>query len=220
MKIILSIIGLSIFAFLSKDQIDRSTQGTEYPNQLPCQVPFSQANGNFHEDGSPKYMTPDYFEIDSSQFEKFKSGRYANWFVTNDRKSRLYFVPYTDYSITTAVLTDNGKLPKDIIGLLDFGGIKYRDIDKAIQSNNIISKKGFKLGTTKQFAIDRYGVPGSKKKNGDLETLTWNFKMKEFPVNYKIGPLTPYVLEGLAFDIELSFKKNRLCTLIYRYEVP
>jgi len=79
--------------------------------------------------------------------------------------------------------------------------------------------KFFKLGSTKQFAINIYGIPKSKKKNGDIETLTWNFKMKE-GIKCKDGRLTPYILNGLAFDIELIFRKNQLYTLIYRYEVP
>jgi hypothetical protein len=219
MKIIISIIVLSITAYLSKNQIGTPITDTVYPKQLPSQVSFNQTIESFHLNDSLRYLTPDFFEIDTSQFEKFKSGRFAKWFVTKDRKSRLYFVPYTDYSITTTVLTGSDKLPKDIMGLLDFEGIKYHDIDKAIQSKDIISKKGFKLGTTKQFAINIYGTPKSKKKNGDFETLTWNFKMKE-GIKHKDGLLTPFILDGLAFDIELTFKQNRLYTLIYRYEVP
>jgi len=220
MKVIISIIVLSITAYSSKFQTGTLITEPGYPKQLPYQVSFNQTSEPFHLKDSLKYLTPDFFEIDTSQFEKFKSGRFAKWFVTKDRKSKLYFVPYTDYSITTAFLTESEKFPKDIIELLDFEGIRYHDIEKAIQSKHIISKKGFRLGTTKQFAIEIYGTPKSKKKNGDFETLTWNFRMKEDTIKYKYGFLTPYILNGLAFDIELTFRKNRLYTLIYRYEVP
>lgn len=219
MKTILSIIVLSITAYLSRSHRETSITDSTYHRQLPYQLAFIQKSESFQAKDSLKYITPDFFEIDNAQFEKFKSGRFANWFVTKDKKSRLYFVPYTDYSITTAVLTGSDKLPKDIMELLDFEGIKYHDIGNAIPSKDLISRKGFKLGITKQFAIKIYGTPKSKKKTGDVETLAWNFKMKE-GITYKGGTLTPFVLEGLAFDIELSFRKNQLHTLIYRYEVP
>lgn len=219
MNVIVSIIVLSITAYLSKSQIGTSLTDPGYPIQLPYHVSITQTIESFHAKDSLKYLTPDFFEIDSSQFEKFKSGRFANWFVTKRTKSRLYFVPYTDYSITTAILTGSDKLPKDIIELLDFEGIKYHDIDNAIHSKDFISRKGFKLGITKQFAINIYGMPKSKKKNGDFETLTWKFKMKE-GIKYKGCHLTPFILDGLAFDVELTFRQNLLYTLIYRYEVP
>ena len=219
MKVIIPIIVLSITVCLSKSQIGASITDARNAKQFPHQVSFTQKIKCFQAKDSLKYLTPDFFEIDSSQFEKFKSRRFANWFVTKNTKSRLYFVPYTDYSITTAVLTGSDKLPKDIKELLDFEGIKYDDINNAIQSKNFISRKGIKLGITKQFAINIYGTPKSKKKNGDFETLTWNFKMKE-GIKYKVGSLTPFILDGLSFDIELTFRKNQLYTLIYRYEVP
>ena len=208
MKVVILITVLSISLYLSKTQIFPSVTSTSFKT-----IESSRLNDSL------KDLTPDFFEIDSSQFEKFKSGRFANWFVTKDMKSRLYFVPYTDYSITTVVLTKSDKLPKDIMELLDFEGIKYHDIDNAIQSKDFTSRKGFKLGITKQFAINIYGIPNSKKKNGEFETLAWNFKMKE-GIKYKDGFLTPFILNGLAFDIELTFRKNLLYTLIYRYEVP
>lgn len=101
---------------------------------------------------SLKYMVPDFFEIDSAQFKKFISGHSARWFVTSDTSARLFFVPYTDYSITTAVLTESDTLPKNIMNLLDFEGVKYKDISNAIRSKNFVSRKGFRSGVSRQFA--------------------------------------------------------------------
>ena len=103
MKVIIPIIVFSITAYLSKSRIGASNTDTKNAKQLSHQVALTQKIKCFQAKDSLKYLIPDFFEIDSSQFEKFKSGRFANWFVSNDAKSRLYFVPYTDYSITTAV---------------------------------------------------------------------------------------------------------------------
>ncbi|KQC34288.1 hypothetical protein AAU57_13785 [Nonlabens sp. YIK11] len=54
-------------------------------------------------------IQPDFFDINASQFSQFKEDS-SKWFISSDGKSNLYFVPYTDYSITTAILTEK-KLP-------------------------------------------------------------------------------------------------------------
>jgi hypothetical protein len=216
MNLIITILAYAASAYLSgidknSTQVGNNSQRLFYEENQPPLLVKSNS--------SAKFITPDLFEINDTQFEKFKSGKYENWFVTKDRTARLYFVPYTDYSITTAILTESDKLPKDITGLFNSEGIQYRAADKAILSENFVSKKGFKLGVTSGFAINIYGKPNVKKKTGDLETLTWNFQMKE-PGTYKSGSLTPIIVDGLAFDVELTFKKDRLHTLVYRYEVP
>lgn len=219
MKFIIAFIALSITNYAGNIPANPSVTGTGDARTSSQIVSRTRATAAIPAPIPLKSITPDFFEIDSLQFEKFRSARYSNWFITKDRKSGLYFVPYTDYSITTAVLTGDHKLPEDIKNLLYSEGIKYQDTVHAIRSTGFVSRKGFKLGVSKEYALKIYGAPKTKKKNGDRETLSWNFKMKE-GVKYKDGTLTPFILDGLAFDVELTFRKNKLYTLIYRYEVP
>ncbi len=185
-------------------------------------ISFQLSNGqNANDDlkqDSIKSINPDYFKINKDQFEKFKSGNYSNWFLSNDNISKLYFVPYTDYSITTVIITTENQLPKDIIQLLKFEGVDINN-NNAIKVDEIKSQKGIKLGANKKSVLDIYGRPKSTLDNDDKETLVWVFKILGNNEK-KVGHLEPFILEGLEFKVEMTFQKDKLVTLIYRYEVP
>lgn len=164
-------------------------------------------------------IEPDFFELNNEAFEKFKSSKYSNCFLSNDKKTKLYFVTYADYSITTTVLTSQNELPNDVIELFESEGIKTNSNKEGINIGNIVSKKGIKLKMPMQLVIDIYGLPKSRVKKDNEETLYWTFKMKENQ-NPKVGGLKPFILEDLGFEVQMIFEKSKLVTLIYRYEVP
>jgi len=169
-----------------------------------------------------KRIFPDFFEIKTKYFKKYELAP-GSWFISNDGKDRLFFVPYTDHTITTAILTRNPHLRKDLTELLAPEGIKFNNKTKAIKTGDIISSYGFKTGVSKSFAIKVYGTPNSRKVRSGIETLKWSFKMKEEESKhpgYHSYQLAPFVLDTLSFDIEMIFRNDQLETLIYYYEVP
>jgi hypothetical protein len=168
---------------------------------------------------SIRKINPDYFKISNEQFKEYKSSEISKWFLSKDKSTRLYLVPYTDYSITTAILALDGGLPKDVVGLCQSVGISVDDIESVIQIEEIISQKGVKLGMSRKQIVEIYGEPDSVKNEYEEDILFWTFEMLPND-NTKFGGLKPYILEGLKFMVELKMKNDKMVTLIYRYEVP
>ena len=71
-------------------------------------------------------IQPDFFNLNNSQFNQFKEDG-SKWFISSNRRSKLYFVPYTDYSITTAILTEMGVTDSNLLSLLQFEGIQINN---------------------------------------------------------------------------------------------
>ncbi len=163
-------------------------------------------------------IKPDYFEIDQKDFEKYEDDN-SKWFINSSGTDKLYFVPYTDYSITTAILT-NEKLKEKELEFLKVEGIKVDDLEKSIKIENIKSKKGITLGLTINQVKEILGQPDEKKNEYNREFLKWNFIMKEDNSEEQIGGLKPFILKGIEFTAEMEFLDHKLTRLIYRYDVP
>lgn len=165
-----------------------------------------------------RLLFPDFVALNETDFKKFKESKSSKWFKSGDEN--LYFVPYTDYSITTLILTNEKLTDKYFIGLLTAEKINAADEINAIKIGPIITDKKIKLGVSKQYVEQIYGESDSLEISGNKESIFWNFKMKDNRKEYLGGNLTPFILEGLEFSVEMTFKNNRLTTLIYSYEVP
>ena len=164
-------------------------------------------------------INPDFFEISDTQFNQFKEDG-SKWFISSDRKSRLYFIPYTDYSITTAILIEKEITDSNLISLLQFEGIRINDLEKTIELDIIQTKKGIKLGLSIDEVKELYGDPNMTSQLNDKDILEWNQVMLDNGESNKVGGLRPFVIDGLEFIAEMEFIDNKLTQVVYKYEVP
>ncbi|MGL2964387.1 hypothetical protein ACSVH2_11260 [Flavobacterium sp. RSB2_4_14] len=158
---------------------------------------------------------PDFIQLKETDFNQYEYGKNSKWFLNNTNK--LYFIPYTDYSVTNIILTNRKLEDKNLIDLLNTEGVNISDSLNAIKIDKIETNKKISLGISKKYAEEVFGQPNFKKYN----VLKWNFKMLDNDKNYINGYLKPFVLDDLGFNIEMNFDENdKLHTLIYSYDVP
>lgn len=212
---------LVIIGLISCDQQKQNN------NQSKPDISISETNPSIIEEeineedksNELRSIEPDFFNLSDAVFNQFKNNR-ANWFISSNHKSKLYFVPYTDYSITTAILTEEDIEDPDLIHLLQSEGIQFGNLKETIEIKQIISEKGVKLGLSIKDVEAIFGLPDFLSKTGRKDLLKWSFTMLETPSDKKIGGLRPFIVEGLEFIVEMEFVQNRLTEVIYRYEVP
>lgn len=166
-----------------------------------------------------KKISPDYFSIPLNGFREFENDN-TKWFISSDKKSKLYIVPYTDYSITTTILTADKITDKGILNLLEGERIQIDDKLKSIELDNIVSKYGLKIGSLKNEAEKIFGKPYRIESKGYEEKLIWDFVMLEDTIGRKVGMLKPFIMNELEFVVEIIFVNDKLEQLIYRYAVP
>ena len=164
-------------------------------------------------------IQPDFFNLNTSQFNQFKEDG-SKWFISSNGKSKLYFVPYTDYSITTAILTETEITDSNLLSLLQFEGIQINNHKKTIEIDTIQTKKGIKLGLSIDEVKGIFGVPNTAEQVENKKLLVWQFVMLENGESNKVGGLRPFIIEGLEFKAEMEFVDNKLTQVVYKYEVP
>ena len=164
-------------------------------------------------------IRPDFFNLTTSQFNQFKEDG-SKWFFSTDRRSKLFFVPYTDYSITAAILTETEITDSNLLSLLQFEGIQINNRKKAIEIDTIQSKKGIKLGLSIDEVKAIFGVPKTAERLKNKDLLMWQFFMVENGESNKVGGLRPFIIEGLEFIAEMKFVDKKLTQVVYKYEVP
>jgi hypothetical protein len=172
-------------------------------------------NSHSNEKENIREIKPDYFLISDNGFNLFKEQN-DRWFLNSYDNSRLYIVPYTDYSITTAILTNEAPKDNQIIDLLESEGFSINDSHKTIKVDSLRSKRGIKLGMKENEVLKIFGAPDSSFSD---TVLFWNFRMMN-EGKQKVGGLKPYIIEGLHYFVEAKFKKERLTQIIYKYQVP
>lgn len=165
-----------------------------------------------------KSIFPDFIALTETDFHKFEKGNNSKWFKFRNQK--LYFIPYTDYSITGLILTNERLKNEELIELLKFDEIIVVDSINAISTSEFITDKKIKLNVSRDFVEKIYGKSDSIKTENGNETLFWNFVMDENRGHYKYGNLKPFVHNELGFSVEMTFKNDSLKTLIYNYQVP
>jgi hypothetical protein len=163
-----------------------------------------------------KQIEPDFFQITEANFNLFKSGQ--GRFFTNGQ-DKLYVITYTDYSITTAILTNEEIKDLELIHLLKSEGIYLNRANKSIKTKPIKSQKGIKLGLSINEVIEIFGTPDIQNQVSDKKNLIWNFSMLESDSEL-IGRLRPFPVNGLKFMIDMTFTNEQLTRVVYRYEVP
>ncbi len=166
-----------------------------------------------------KKIQADYFPIPNNKFEEYKSNS-VKWFRTANNNSKLYLVPYTDYSITTAILTSNKLVSSDIISLLKSERIPINDFQNAIIIDSIVSKRGIRIGNSPKDLLQIFGAPKTRNHSESQLTLGWSFNMLATETDDQVGGLRPFIINDLGFEVKAIFESDKLTTVIYKYQIP
>jgi len=140
--------------------------------------------------------------------------------VVEKAEEKSFVSPYTDYSITAAILTETEITDSNLLSLLQFEGIQINNRKKAIEIDTIQSKKGIKLGLSIDEVKAIFGVPKTAERLKNKDLLMWQFFMVENGESNKVGGLRPFIIEGLEFIAEMKFVDKKLTQVVYKYEVP
>lgn len=157
------------------------------------------------------------------------------WFSNDTLKQILVFELYTDYhrmvtyhfnsnDILTDLIksmelhTDGGELASEKQKLKDFGGFLKQSTK--INSKYFITDKGFKLGDTKQKAINNYGNPDKSSISNGIEKLEWDFvgdELYDGKIDLKGKPLAK---DSFGHQITMYFKNGKLIGQILYNDIP
>jgi len=168
---------------------------------------------------SIRKIIPDYFEIPVQLYEKFTTEKNSKWFLSADRKMRLYFVPYTDGTITNAILTDSKLTDQEYRNLLASENVNVDEIEHSIPISSIETVQHLTIGSKLEQVLAVFGKPTKEIDTKSTKTLFWDFKMKDKP-NYNFGTLKPFIEEGFEYNVKIIFENNQLKLLSYSYEIP
>ena len=167
-----------------------------------------------------KYIEPDVFIFSNEEFLKYEASNNFPYFKSNKLNCNLFCEPYTDGSVTNAIMCRGFKMPNVWMNELVSEGFNVIET-KPIQIERIQTLKGININTPRSKIIDIFGKPDSTITKNGIDQLFWDFKMKESKSKqYDSRKLQPFLLNGLQFDIEMQFKNQELILLIYSYEVP
>lgn len=204
--IIKGFLSLSIFFSCSKKEIEQE--------KLPEIIPLSKGKVKNLESS----IFPDFILLNKNDFEKYKNGNSSKWFINGNEK--LFFIPSDNYSIKALLLTNKKNTDKGLISFLNIYNINFNDEKNAIKLRNIETDKKIKLGVSKEYVENIFGDPDFPIKNVEgFEILYWTFSMKDDRKNYMNNNLTPTILRGKEFSVEMTFEKNKLINLMYAYNV-
>ncbi len=167
-----------------------------------------------------KYIEPDVFIFSDEEFFKYEASNNFPYFKSNKVNCNLFCEPYTDGSVTNAIMCRGFKMPDVWMNGLVSEGFSVKET-KPFQIEKIQTLKGININTRRSKIIDIFGNPDSTITKNGIDQLFWDFKMKESKSKqYDSRKLQPFLLKGLQFDIEMHFKNEELILLIYSYEVP
>jgi hypothetical protein len=167
-----------------------------------------------------KYIEPDVFIFSNEEFFNYEASNKFPYFKSNKLNCNLFCEPYTDGSVTNAIMCRGFNMPESYMNGLASEGFSVKET-KPIQIERIQTLKGININTRRSKIIDIFGNPDSTISKKGIDKLFWNFKMKESKSKqYDSRKLQPFLLKGLRFDIEMHFKNQELIILIYSYEVP
>lgn len=157
------------------------------------------------------------------------------WFSNDTLKQTIVFELYTDYHRMVIYHFYNNDIPTDLINrmelYIDGGEIasrkqKLKDFNgflkqtTKINSSYFITDKSFRLGDTKQKAIDTYGIPDKDSINVGIEMLEWRFIGDIFyddKTNLKGKPLAK---DSFGHQIVMYFKNRKLIGQILYNDIP
>ena len=178
-----------------------------------------------HSDNSIKMIKsiePDYFKLPLAAIDLMSDTNYGCYFVDSSG-AKLFIVPYTDNSITTAILTAKEDLPEGYEKLLTSEGVHF---DKpGIAIDFLETRNQVHLGMRKSNFYKIFNRSDSTQSKYNVlteelgETNYWHFKMKETAAD-TLGLYRPFVHNGLGYDVLGRFRNDSLIHLEYTYEVP
>lgn len=174
----------------------------------------------------------------NSSYEKQSGQTYSYdkaWFSNDTLKQTLVFELYTDYhrmvthhfysnDIPTDLINsmelhiDGGELASEKQKLKDFSGFLKQTTK--INSTYFITDKGFRLGDTKQKAIDSYGSPDKSSLSNDIEKLEWDFVGDEFYDGKTDLKGKPLAKDSFGHQTVMYFKNGKLIGQILRNDIP
>jgi len=157
------------------------------------------------------------------------------WFTNQALKQTLVVELYTDnfrtaafhfqdQNIPTALIkrmelhTDDGELASQQQKEKDFKGFvsKAREINK----NYFRTNKGFKIGDSKQMAINSYGEPDRKTVEENVEVLEWDFTgdlLYDGKTDLKGKPLAK---DNYGHQVTMFFRNNKMAGVILHNDIP
>ena len=157
------------------------------------------------------------------------------WFCNDTLKQSLVFELYTDYhrlvtyhffdnDIPTDLINrmelhiDGGELASDKQKLKDFSGFLKQTTK--INSSYFITDKGFRLGDTKQKAVETYGNPDKQTITDGIEKLEWLFigdTSYDGKTDLKGKPLAD---NSFGHQILMYFRNGKLIGQILHNDIP
>ena len=157
------------------------------------------------------------------------------WFSNDTLKQTLVFELYTDYHRMVTYHFYNNDIPKDLIirmelhidggelasekqKLNDFSGFLKQTTK--INSTYFITDKSFRLGDTKQKAIDNYGKPDKSSMSNGIEKLEWDFIGDEFYDGKTDLKGKPLAKDSFGHQIVMYFKNGKLIGQILHNDIP
>lgn len=157
------------------------------------------------------------------------------WFTNDTIKQTLVFDLYTDGHLMLTYHFYSNDIPTDLINKMELyidGGErasekqKLKDFDgflnqtTKITSTYFITKKGFRLGDTKQKAIDTYGNPDKISISNGIEKLEWDFigdLLYDEQTDLKGKPIAN---DSFGHKIVMYFKNGKLFGQILYNDIP
>lgn len=157
------------------------------------------------------------------------------WFSNDTLQQTLVFELYTDYHRMVTYHFYNNDIPTDLMNRMelhfDGGGIvsekqKLRDFSGflkqaiTISATYFITDKGFRLGDTKQKAINLYGTPEKVIVTNGIDKLEWNFAGDEIydgKTNLKGKPLAK---DSFGHQVIMYFRNEKLIGQILLNDIP
>lgn len=190
-------------------------------------------------------MNTDDFPVSNAMLEKelnncskseFKCGAcYSHdkaWFSNDSLKQTLVFEIYTDFHRLVSYHFYNNDIPEQLLSQLELNdkngklapiSQKQKDIIGFVQNatkinlNYFVSKKGFKLGDSREKAINYYGTPDNTITSNGIEELEWILKGD----HYNSDPKTKIVItNSFGHTVKMYFRKGKLIAQILKNEIP
>lgn len=157
------------------------------------------------------------------------------WFSNDTLKQTLVFEIYTDYHRLVTYHFLNSHIPTDLINrmelhvdggelapdkqkLTDFSGFIKQTIK--INSSYFITDKNFKLGDTKQKAVETYGKPDKQTVIDAIEKLEWDFIGDEFYNGKTELKGKPLAKDSFGHQVVMYFKNGKLIGQILHNDIP
>jgi hypothetical protein len=175
---------------------------------------------------------------DNSSYKKQSGQTFSYdrvWFSNDTLKQILVFELYTDYHRMVTYHFYTNDIPIDLISrmelhidggdpasekqkLNDFGGFLKQTTK--INSSYFITDKGFRLGDTKQKAIETYGNPDKQTITDGIEKLEWDFignELYDGKTDLKGKPLAD---NSFGHQILMYFRNGKLTGQILFNDIP